>query len=144
MLTAQASGGLAQTCNQYYLWAWFLPNLKPNVHTARRLCSVSAEARCCSIRCQLTALGLSHYYYHRQTSSSPGFCSSLQRGEFFVCCWLFLTVFPATTNSRKMTDMDNSTCLELALEGERLCKSGDCRLVIKQMSVAYSYKMHSI
>jgi len=26
-----------------------------------------------------------------------------------------------------MTDMDNSTCLELALEGERLCKAGDCR-----------------
>ncbi|KAI9555773.1 G-protein-signaling modulator 2 isoform X4 [Daphnia magna] len=26
-----------------------------------------------------------------------------------------------------MTDMDNSTCLELALEGERLCKGGDCR-----------------
>nr|CAG4650124.1 EOG090X05CB [Sida crystallina] len=26
-----------------------------------------------------------------------------------------------------MADMDNSTCLELALEGERLCKAGDCR-----------------
>lgn len=23
--------------------------------------------------------------------------------------------------------MDSSTCLELALEGERLCKAGDCR-----------------
>ena len=23
--------------------------------------------------------------------------------------------------------MDSSTCLELALEGERLCKGGDCR-----------------
>jgi len=23
--------------------------------------------------------------------------------------------------------LDNSTCLELALEGERLCKTGDCR-----------------
>ena len=23
--------------------------------------------------------------------------------------------------------MDNTTCLELALEGERLCKAGDCR-----------------
>ena len=23
--------------------------------------------------------------------------------------------------------MDGSTCMELALEGERLCKAGDCR-----------------
>ena len=25
------------------------------------------------------------------------------------------------------SEMDSSTCLELALEGERLCKGGDCR-----------------
>lgn len=31
------------------------------------------------------------------------------------------------THLSNMTDMDNSTCLELALEGERLCKGGDCR-----------------
>jgi hypothetical protein len=27
----------------------------------------------------------------------------------------------------KMADGDNDTCLELALEGEKLCKAGKCR-----------------
>lgn len=35
-------------------------------------------------------------------------------------------MLPPTTPSR-MQNVDNSTCMELALEGERLCKSGDCR-----------------
>ena len=31
------------------------------------------------------------------------------------------------SNSRAMAEGDNDTCLELALEGEKLCKAGKCR-----------------
>jgi hypothetical protein len=34
--------------------------------------------------------------------------------------------------------MDNSTCLELALEGERLCKAGDCRYKLSMSQVVIS------
>ena len=30
-------------------------------------------------------------------------------------------------NIRAMAEGDNDTCLELALEGEKLCKAGKCR-----------------
>ena len=39
--------------------------------------------------------------------------------------------------------MDGSTCMELALEGERLCKAGDCRAGVAFFEAAIQVRAHS-